>query len=89
MVFVSMALAGAIVATTEWSVDQSNRQEIVAFGRAVMLQVTNVYALEDGGGVDDLAGDHLEAVGSGAALVGVNDVRRSAVPAGGRRSLSF
>ena len=45
MVFVSMALAGAIVATTDWGIDQANRQEVVAFGRAVMLQVTNVYAL--------------------------------------------
>jgi hypothetical protein len=45
MVFVSMALAGAIVATADWDASQSSRPEIVAFGRAVMLQVTNVYAL--------------------------------------------
>ena len=44
MVFVSMAFAGAIVATTEWDT-AANREEVVAFGRAVMLQVTNVYAL--------------------------------------------
>ncbi|GIM62795.1 hypothetical protein Pve01_93180 [Planomonospora venezuelensis] len=45
MVFVSMALAGAIVATADWDASRSSRPEIVAFGRAVMLQVTNVYAL--------------------------------------------
>jgi len=45
MVFVSMALAGAIVVTADADASQSSRGEIVAFGRAVMLQVTNVYAL--------------------------------------------
>jgi hypothetical protein len=45
MVFVSMALAGAIVVTADADVSRSGRAEIVDFGRAVMLQVTNVYAL--------------------------------------------
>jgi hypothetical protein len=45
MVFVSMALAGGIVATADWDATQSGRPEIVAFGRSVMIQVANVYAL--------------------------------------------
>ena len=45
MVFVAMALAGAIVTTVNKDAGQSDPSEVVAFGRAVMLQVTNVYAL--------------------------------------------
>jgi hypothetical protein len=45
MIFVAMALAGAIVATVNHDSGQSDHSEVVAFGRAVMLQVTNVYAL--------------------------------------------
>ncbi len=45
MIFVAMALAGAIVVTVTQDSSQSNHAEVVAFGRAVMLQVTNVYAL--------------------------------------------
>jgi hypothetical protein len=45
MVFVSMALAGGIVAAVDTGPSTSDHQEVVTFGRAVMLQVTNVYAL--------------------------------------------
>lgn len=45
MMFVSMALAGAILTTLDGGTNQSNPLDTVAFGRAVMLQVTNVYAL--------------------------------------------
>lgn len=46
MMFVSMALAGAILTTTvDPEVTPSSPPEVVEFGRAVMLQVTNVYAL--------------------------------------------
>jgi hypothetical protein len=45
MIFVAMALAGAIVATVNHDSGQTDHSEVVAFGRAVMLQVTNVYAL--------------------------------------------
>jgi hypothetical protein len=45
MIFVAMALAGAIVATVNHDSGQADHSEVVAFGRAVMLQVTNVYAL--------------------------------------------
>jgi hypothetical protein len=45
MMFVSMALAGAILSTLDSEVSQSSPPEAVEFGRAVMLQVTNVYAL--------------------------------------------
>ncbi len=45
MMFVSMALAGAILTTVDSAVSPSSPPEVVQFGRAVMLQVTNVYAL--------------------------------------------
>lgn len=45
MMFVSMALAGAILTTVDPEVTPSSPPEVVEFGRAVMLQVTNVYAL--------------------------------------------
>jgi hypothetical protein len=46
MVFVAMALVGGILATVEATdPGQASQREIVAFGRAVMLQVANVYAL--------------------------------------------
>jgi hypothetical protein len=45
MMFVSMALAGAILTTVDPEASPSSPPEVVQFGRAVMLQVTNVYAL--------------------------------------------
>jgi len=45
MLFVSMALVGGILATMGSEVTQASQREIAAFARAVMLQVTNVYAL--------------------------------------------
>jgi hypothetical protein len=45
MIFVSMALVGGILATVGSEVSQTGQREIAAFARAVMLQVTNVYAL--------------------------------------------
>ena len=49
MVFVSAALAGGIVATVPLVTDESSRAEVANFGRAVMLQVSNVYALRMAG----------------------------------------
>jgi len=49
MVFVSAALAGGIIATTQVIADPADSTEIVNFGRAVMLQVSNVYALRMAG----------------------------------------
>lgn len=46
MMFVSMALAGAILTTVDPEASPSSPPEVVQFGRAVMLQVTNVYALK-------------------------------------------
>jgi hypothetical protein len=46
MMFVSMALAGAILTTMDSQANTSTSPEVVEFGRAVMLQVTNVYALK-------------------------------------------
>jgi hypothetical protein len=48
MVFVSSAIAGGIVATVPLIAEES-RAEIVTFGRSVMLQVSNVYALRMAG----------------------------------------
>ena len=49
MVFVSAALAGGIVTTIPLIADQGSRAEVATFGRAVMLQVSNVYALRMAG----------------------------------------
>ncbi len=45
MVFVAAALAGGIVATASLVTDSQTRVEVANFGRGVMLQVSNVYAL--------------------------------------------
>jgi hypothetical protein len=49
MVFVSAAIAGGIVATAPLIADEQSRSEITTFGRSVMLQVSNVYALRMAG----------------------------------------
>ena len=49
MVFVSSAIAGGILATSPLIADEQSRSEITTFGRAVMLQVSNVYALRMAG----------------------------------------
>jgi hypothetical protein len=45
MVFVSMAIAGGIVASAQLSAGQALDEDVITFGRAVMLQINNVYAL--------------------------------------------
>ncbi len=49
MLFVSMAVAGAIVTAAAVGSDQAYDVEVVRFGRATMLQVSNVYALRMAG----------------------------------------
>jgi hypothetical protein len=49
MVFVSAAIAGGILATVPLVTDESSRTGITNFGRAVMLQVSNIYALRMAG----------------------------------------
>ena len=49
MIFVSCAIAGGILATSPLIADEQARSEITTFGRAVMLQVSNVYALRMAG----------------------------------------
>ena len=49
MVFVSSAIAGGIVATAPLIADEQARSEITTFGRSVMLQISNVYALRMAG----------------------------------------
>lgn len=49
MVFVSAALAGGIITSVQVVSDAGDRSEIGNFGRAVMLQVSNVYALRMAG----------------------------------------
>jgi len=49
MVFVSSAIAGGIIASTAFVADEQSRIEVTSFGRAVMLQVSNVYALRMAG----------------------------------------
>ena len=49
MVFVAMAIAGGIVATAELEPERVVEQDVYLFGRAIMLQVSNVYALRMAG----------------------------------------
>lgn len=49
MLFVSAAIAGGIVATASLISDEQSRSDITTFGRSVMLQVSNVYALRMAG----------------------------------------
>jgi hypothetical protein len=49
MVFVSSAIAGGIILSVQVSGETNSTSEIVNFGRAVMLQVSNVYALRMAG----------------------------------------
>ena len=45
MVCVSMAIAGGILVVANSAADESVNQDAIMFGRAVMLQISNVYAL--------------------------------------------
>lgn len=49
MLFVSSAIAGGLITTAPLLADEQSRSEITTFGRAVMLQVTNIYALRMAG----------------------------------------
>ena len=49
MVFVSAAIAGGIVASVPLIADDTSRADVATFGRAVMLQVSNIYALRMAG----------------------------------------
>lgn len=49
MIFVSMSVAGAILATSRVVDDPDVHQGVVKFGRYVMLQISNVYALRMAG----------------------------------------
>jgi hypothetical protein len=45
MVCVSMAVAGGILVVANSTADENVNQDAIMFGRAVMLQISNVYAL--------------------------------------------
>ena len=49
MVFVAMAVAGALVASVSVDGNYTISQDVVVFGRALMLQISNVYALRMAG----------------------------------------
>jgi hypothetical protein len=49
MMFVSTAIVGAILLTVSSEANPTQSPEIVAFGRAVMIQITNVFALRMAG----------------------------------------
>jgi hypothetical protein len=49
MVFVSCGVAGATLASAKHSTTQGTEQQIVYFGRVIMLQVSNIYALRMAG----------------------------------------
>lgn len=49
MVFMSAAIAGGIVVTASTASDEVARAEVANFGRGLMLQVSNIYALRMAG----------------------------------------
>lgn len=49
MVFVSMSIAGAILASSRSVTDPTTQEAVTKFGRFVMLQISNVYALRMAG----------------------------------------
>lgn len=49
MVFVSSSIAGGIIATAQIGVSESLGYETFLFGRAIMLQISNIYALRMAG----------------------------------------
>jgi hypothetical protein len=49
MVFTSMSIAGGLLATERADLGVDAERGLAAFGRAVMLQISNVYALRMGG----------------------------------------
>ena len=49
MVFVSAGVAGATLASAKLAATQSTQEQVVYFGRVVMLQVSNVYAVRMAG----------------------------------------
>ncbi len=49
MVFVAMAVAGALVASVGFDGNYTISQDVLVFGRALMLQISNVYALRMAG----------------------------------------
>ncbi len=49
MVFVAMAVAGALVVSVDVDGNEMINQDVVLFGRALMLQISNVYALRMAG----------------------------------------
>ena len=49
LVFVSVAVAGGILAAASLNPDESLSDDIIVFGRAMMLEISNVYALRMAG----------------------------------------
>jgi hypothetical protein len=49
MVFVSAAIAGGIITSAPLIADEQSRADVTTFGRAAMLQVSNIYALRMAG----------------------------------------
>ncbi|MBK8989212.1 MAG: hypothetical protein IPM39_24640 [Chloroflexi bacterium] len=49
MVFVSMAIVGGILSSVNAKSDELLQPDIIIFGRAIMLQISNVYALRMAG----------------------------------------
>ncbi len=49
MVFVSCGVAGATLASAKLAATQSSEEQIVYFGREIMLQVSNIYAIRMAG----------------------------------------
>lgn len=49
MVFVAMAVGGAIMASSTMNGNEAIHQDVIFFGRALMIQISNVYALRMAG----------------------------------------
>jgi len=49
MVFISMAIIGGILASYRLGPDKTLHEDVIYFGRAIMLQISNIYALRMAG----------------------------------------
>ena len=74
MVFVSMATAGGLLASARADLTMDAERGLTSFGCAMMLQISNVYALRMGGVFMLPLGDRVAAHRADAAVAGRDDL---------------
>jgi hypothetical protein len=70
IMFVSTAVAAALVASNIGVTDPAAHAEVIAFGKMIVVSATKNLRHPDGGGVHDFAGHHLAQDWADAALAG-------------------